>query len=185
MRPKSWNQKIMLGVTHLFNTGGIGVATYASAPSATNEGGVMNKNLNGIGSLILLFVVFAVCGWMWPTWRKIRRYSGIHPNAAPARKMLWAAVAAMPFWLVRLAYVTTYAYEHLPSLDPVMGSFATKLVLLFGTYLGTSAALLAGGWLGMSKMPAGTVDEYLGEGDERALNRETTNDIEMMAHVKR
>ncbi|CAN8106078.1 unnamed protein product [Discula destructiva] len=184
---KHLKQKLMLGATHLFNTGGIGVATYAGAPSSTGEGGVINKKLNGIGNLIMLWVLFAVCAWMWPTFRKIQRYSAIgHPNAAPARWMFWATVAAMPFWLIRLAYLVTYAFDHMPVLDPVMGSFAVKLLLGFGTYFVASILLLIGGWFGVRKTGPGSVDEYTHIGDECGLQeQESGTDIEMMGRAKK
>ncbi|KAF3762926.1 hypothetical protein M406DRAFT_72895 [Cryphonectria parasitica EP155] len=177
-KPKAWSEKIILGVLHLFNTGGIAVATYGGSASATGEGGVINQSLYRIGTLILLFVLFSVCGWMWPTFRKIQRYSRFHPNARPARHMFWAAVAAMAFWLLRLAYDTFYAYDHLTELDPVMGTFGTKLVLVFGTYLGASIALLAGGWLGMSKIPLDMTMELVTSSEERQ------EDVEMLVHRK-
>ncbi|GJC83626.1 hypothetical protein ColLi_06464 [Colletotrichum liriopes] len=92
--------------------------------------------------------MLGVCGWMWPTFKKIRFSSS--PNCRPAMLMLRATVVGMPFQLIHLAYTTTYAFNRISSLDPVMGTFATKLVLLFGTQLGVTIAMLGGGWLGMS-----------------------------------
>lgn len=63
-----------------------------------------------------------------------------------------------------------------------MGSFATRLVLLFGTYLGASVALLVGGWLGMGQVPPGTVEEYLGVEDGQ---RGSMTDVEMIVQAKR
>lgn len=179
--PKSWTYKIILGVTHLSNTAGIGMATYGGAADSEGEGGVKNKTFEQIGSLIMLWVLFAVCAWMWPTWKKVQRFAGYHPNARPAKMLLFGGAGAMPFWLVRMGYQTYYAFEHPSALNPVMGSFATKLVLLFFPYLGASVALLAGGWLSMDLLPVGTVEEYLGE-DQRQLYRERSgesSDVEM------
>ncbi len=143
--PKSRTEKIILGVTHLANTGGIAVATYGGAPSATGAGGVVAENLNQIGNCVMLFVMFTICGWMIPTWRRITSVPS-HPNFAAARYLIFAAAAAMPFQLVRLAYNTTYAFLRVPSLDPVTGSFATRLILLFFMQLGVSLSAVAGGW---------------------------------------
>lgn len=158
------------------------MATYGGAADAEGEGGVKNAVFEQLGTLIMLWVLFAVCGWMWPTWKKIQRFAGYHPNARPARMLFFGGAAAMPFWIGRMGYQTLYAFQHTASLNPVMGSFATKLVILFLTYLGAMAGLLAGGWLGGSGLlPVGQVEEYLGE-DERALYRERTNgssDVEM------
>lgn len=164
---------------------GIAVATYGGAASATGEGGVINKNLDQIGNLIMLFVLFAVCGWFWPTYRKIQRYEAInHPNARPARNMFWGGVVAMPFWIARIGYGCVYAFNHsTSSLDPVMGSFAVKLVLLFGMWFCASVALCVGGWFGAPRAKADTVVEYLGNGrdeDTRGLT-----DVEMTVQGKR
>lgn len=189
--PKTWKYKIILGVTHLSNTAGIGMATYGGAPDAAGAGGVKNAVFEQLGTLMMLWVLFAVCGWMWPTWRRIQRASDHsqlhHPNARPARMLFFGAAAAMPFWVGRMGYQTLYAFQHTPSLAPVMGSFATKLVLLFLPYLGAMAGLLAGGAMaaagGGLVLPVGLAGETLsGEEDERGLYREGTNgssDVEM------
>lgn len=143
-------------MTHLANTGGIAVATYGGAPSATGKGGVANQELSRIGNLMMLFVLFTVCGWMWPTHKKIAYYrrAGHHPNARAAQVLLWAGVAAMPIWLGRLSYMCIYAFNRQDlRLDPVMGSFGIKMVL-FCTLWGAATALTAGGWFSLSGMPA-------------------------------
>ncbi|PSR80517.1 hypothetical protein BD289DRAFT_62782 [Coniella lustricola] len=147
---KSWTEKIILGVTHLANTGGIGVATYGGAPSPT--GGVVNENLNQIGNCLMLFVMFAICWWMWPTWRRISSLPS-HPNHGAALALLYCAGIAMPFHLVRLAYNTTYAFNRIPSLDPVTGSFATRLILMFLMQAGVSVAAIWGGWKSRNVVP--------------------------------
>lgn len=99
--------------------------------------------------------------WMPVTYRKIRRFhSGYgqvqgHLNAVPARRMFWAAFAASVFWAVRLGHGLVYSVRRdlADTLDPVKGSFQTRLVLIFGTWLGASVALIVGGWLGMKKRP--------------------------------
>lgn len=137
---------------------------------------MVNKSFSQIGNLMMLWVLFAVCAWMWPTWKKVQKFQSYHPNAAPARNLLFAGAVAMPFWLTRIGYETVYAFNHdVTSLDPVMGSFATKLVLLFGTYLLSSTALLAGGWLSKDLIPLAQVQQYLGE-DQQYLSRERTGD---------
>ncbi|KAJ4396611.1 hypothetical protein N0V93_000832 [Gnomoniopsis smithogilvyi] len=178
---KHLHQKILLGITHLLNTAGIGIATYAGSPSATGEGGVANQTLNRVGNVLLLTVLAIIYGWMWPTWRKMKRYQGVHPNVAPVRWLFFAAMTAMPFWLVRLVSITTYAFAHtITSLDPVMGSYGTKLLLVFGMYVLASAALLVGGWYGVPKVAPGTPAEYRQIEQEFALARGNSNGIEMV-----
>ncbi|KAL0940446.1 uncharacterized protein CTRU02_203209 [Colletotrichum truncatum] len=170
--PKRWTEKIILGVTHLANTAGIAIATYGGSPSP--KGGVANENLNQIGNCLQLFVLFGVCFWMWPTYRRIRSASS--PNCRPAMLMLRATVVGMPFHLIHLAYTTTYAFNRITSLDPVMGSFATKLVLLFGTELCTTLAMLGGGWLGMSADIPKTVQMELSPVDVEGSNNDPVRD---------
>ncbi|CAK7218519.1 hypothetical protein SEUCBS140593_003574 [Sporothrix eucalyptigena] len=150
--PRSRTEKIILGVTHLANTGGIAVATYGGAPSATTTTGVINASLNQIGNCLMLFVMFTICWWLWPTWQRLMTVPN-HPNFRNAQVLLFAAVAAMPFQLVRLAYNTTYAFIRVPSLDPVMGSFATRLVLLFFMQLAVALACTTGGILSAKVVP--------------------------------
>ncbi|KAH6657512.1 hypothetical protein BKA67DRAFT_643507 [Truncatella angustata] len=151
--PRRWTEKSILGITHLTNTAGIALATYGGSPSATAAGGVAAQNLNQIGNCLMLFVIFVMCWWIWPTWKRSSALGPNHPITRPARLMIFSAAAAIPFQLVRLAYNTTYAFDHLPLLDPIMGSFAVRLILLFFMQLGVSLALIAGGW---SSMPPHT-----------------------------
>ena len=150
--PKSRTEKIILAVTHLANTGGIAVATYGGAPSATADGGVVSTNLNQIGNCLMLWVMFTICWWMWPTYQRLSSVTA-HPNYRAARFLLYAAAAGMPFQLVRLAYGTTYAFLRVPSLDPVTGSFATQFILLFLMQLGVALSAVAGGWLSRDVVP--------------------------------
>lgn len=183
---KNLYQKLLLGVTHLTNTAGIGIATYAGSPSATGEGGVINQTLNRVGNLLLIAVLCIVAGWTLPTWRKIQRYQGVHPNVAPVKWLFFATVVALPIWMIRLIGNTTYAFAHsLSDLDPVMGSYQTKLLLIFGTYFFTSTALLVGGWYGVSRTTPGTPGEYRQIEAEFAMARESSNDIEMTGQERR
>lgn len=160
---KTWTDKIILGITHLFNTGGIALATYGGAPSP--KGGLMNSNFNVIGNLMMLFVMFTVCGWMWPTFKRVNSYYN-HPNFTKARWLLRTCVVAMPFQIVRLAYGTTYALNPtITSLDPIIGSFATRFVLLFLVQLCVAITLVAGGWVSMGTNKPGQhtqVEEEMG-----------------------
>lgn len=183
---KNLYQKLLLGVTHLANTAGIGIATYAGSPSATGEGGVANQQLNRVGNVILIVVLLIVAGWMFPTWRKMQRYQGVHPNVAPVKWLLYTTMAALPIWLIRLIAATTYAFAHsISALDPVMGSYSTKLMLIFGTYFFASTFLLVGGWYGVSRTTPGTPGEYRQIEAEFAMARGSSNDIEMTGQDQR
>lgn len=130
---------------------------YGGSPT---DQGVINAVMNKCGNLLMLLCLVLTYLWMIPTYHKIQRYADLgHPNATPARHMFWATFFAMPYWAVRLAYGAVYAFRHdTASLDPVMGTFETKFVLVFGTWLLASLALSVGGWLGMRKVPRGPAD---------------------------
>ena len=154
-----------------------------------------NQALSRTGNLVLLFVLLAVCGWMWPTYKKTDRYSrsGNHPNAHAARILLWAGMAAIPSWLGRLIYMCLYAFNRQDTaLDPVTGSFAIKM-LLFATLWTAASALTAGGWFSQAAMPAGGFlrardgDRFDGSDDEAPLSRRRSgpDEVEMCVHVVR
>lgn len=141
---KGWDQRILLAVTHLTNTSGIAMATYGGAPSTT--GGVFNAVLNKTGNLLMILVMLIVGVWIWSSWRRVNTFSD-HVNYRNARWLLIAACASWPFQMIRLVYNTTYAFDRIASLDPVMGSFATQFVLLFLLHLAVVLIAVAGGWL--------------------------------------
>ncbi|KAI9146869.1 putative efflux pump antibiotic resistance protein [Paramyrothecium foliicola] len=143
---KRWLDKAVLGYTHLFNTAGIGMATYGGSPSSTGQEGVKNHLLNKIGNGLMLFVIFVVFFWLFASGRRVLAAKS-HPNQNIAKRLHFAACAAVPFQLVRLMHSATYAFNRIPSLDPVMGTFATKLVLVIGMQIGVSIALTVGGWM--------------------------------------
>lgn len=127
-----------------------------------------------VGNTILVILLLAMCAWMWPTYKKIQRYAAVgHPNAAPARNMFWAGAAAMPFWLVRVVFGLIFAITQNPALDPVLGSFTVKFVIIFWMYLGAMIPLLLGGWFSIGwQKDVGTTVEYLGDQDEATWDRE-------------
>lgn len=97
----------------------------------------------------------------------------------------------MPIWLGRLSYMCIYAFNRQNiSLDPVMGTFAVKM-LLFGTLWGAAIALTAGGWFSQASMPAGGFmkaregGRFLVADDEVALSRQQSGpeDVEMYGQV--
>ncbi len=95
---------------------------------------------------------------MWPTWQRLSSVPS-HPNFRAARYLILAAGAGMPFQLVRLAYNTTYAFIRVPSLDPVTGSFATRLILMFMMQLAVVLMASAGGFLSRHVVPRSQISE--------------------------
>lgn len=144
----------MLGFLHLTNTLGLAIAMYGGSPK-DSPSGVINPTMNKIGNVLLLQTLAVAYAWMVPTYRKIQRHARLdHPNATAAQHMFWATFFAMAFWVVRIAYHAVYAFHRdAATLDPVMGGFLTKLVLVFGTWLAASVPLAVAGWLGRNKLP--------------------------------
>lgn len=138
-----------MGATNLANTVGIGLATYGGTLSAVGAGGVMSEPLNRIGNILMLIVMFSLYIWVWLTWNRVW---SAHKDQGfkPALYMVIAAAAGLPFQLIRIIYMATYAFDAEDrSLDPVVGTFATHFVFLFVTQLGTVIAMVAGGFLGI------------------------------------
>lgn len=139
-----WVSKVSMATINLTNTAGIAMATYGSSPS--DKGGVQNKLIGEIGNILMLVALVLIVAWLWPTLLRIR--SNVHhPNASSARWLLWGAVAALPFQIIRTIYNATYAFTLTSSLDPFFGSFATKVVLLFLMEMLAAIALVGGGWM--------------------------------------
>ncbi|KAH7368031.1 hypothetical protein B0T11DRAFT_59761 [Plectosphaerella cucumerina] len=153
--PKRWVEKIMLGVMHLAMTAGIGLATYGGAPSPDHAGGVVFEDLNHIGNCLMLFaMLFGLGGWIWTTGKRVLALKS-HPNFLAAKYLLIAACAALPFQLVRLGHSLTYAFTPYPVLDPITGTFATRLIIMFGMQLVVAIIATVGGWFSMDTAPAG------------------------------
>lgn len=162
MPPKRKIEKYILIAMHLGNTAGLSM------------GFAMKKSLMIVGNTVLVILLLTICVWMWPTYQKIQRYATVgHPNAAPARAMFWAGVAAMPLWMVRVVYGLVFAITQDPALDSILGSFTVKFVILFWMYVGAMIPILLGGWLSIGwQKEVGTTVEYLGDQDETAWDRE-------------
>ncbi|KAF5977920.1 integral membrane protein [Fusarium coicis] len=151
--PKRWTERILLAVTHLSITAGITLSTYGGAPKFGAPGGVLSQHLNQIGTCMMLFVmIFGVGWWLWWTGKRVTAMKS-HPNFIPARLLLLTACAAFPFQLVRLGYTLTYSFTPYSSLDPVSGTFTTRLVLMFGMQMIVAVIVTVGGWRGTGAVP--------------------------------
>ncbi|KAH7020375.1 hypothetical protein EDB80DRAFT_562272 [Ilyonectria destructans] len=145
-------RKIILGVTHLTNTIGIGMAAYAGKADPDESEGVKNAMLNKIGNLLMFGVMIGVLFWLWPAGKRV--FSARQDvNYKAAKALIMAAGPATVIHLIRLSYGVTYAFNRIPSLDPVTGSFATRLVLMFGTQLLVVLVVLVGGWFSKDAVP--------------------------------
>ncbi|KAF5641520.1 hypothetical protein F25303_6864 [Fusarium sp. NRRL 25303] len=148
-----WTERILLAVTHISITAGITLSTYGGAPKFGAPGGVLSQHLNQIGTCMMLFVmIFGVGWWLWWTGKRVTAMKS-HPNFIPARFLLLTACAAFPFQLVRLGYTLTYSFTPYSSLDPVSGTFATRLVLMFGMQMIVAVIVTVGGWRSTGAVP--------------------------------
>ncbi|KAF4948542.1 hypothetical protein FSARC_13714 [Fusarium sarcochroum] len=145
-RSNRFMNNALLGFTHLVNTAGIGIATYGGSPSAETSDGVASSIINKIGNCLMIFVILIVFAWwLWSTNRILA--ASTHPNWPAGTVMLLAAGVGIPFQFIRVVHSMTYAFERVPSMDPIMGVFAVKLILIFLTQLAVVLSLVAGGWL--------------------------------------
>jgi hypothetical protein len=101
---------------------------------------------------MLFVMIFGVGWWLWWTGKRVTAMKS-HPNFIPARFLLLTACAAFPFQLVRLGYTLTYSFTPYSSLDPVSGTFATRLVLMFGMQMIVAVIVTVGGWRGTGAVP--------------------------------
>lgn len=152
-----WVTKVTMAVINLVNTAGIAMATYGTSPSATGAEGVQNKLIGEIGNILLLLALGGIIAWFWPTWQRIRAHAD-HPNALYARWLLFAAMAATPFQVVRTVYNAVHAFTLDRSLDPIFGTFATKVVFLFLMHFIVAIILLVGGWMTMGVLKLDEVE---------------------------
>lgn len=138
--------RILLGVTHLANLVGISMAAYGNSPKASKPHGVKDVSIAKIGNCVMLVVMLMLLLWTLYAGKCIRNARS-HQNYKKAKILFFTACAGLPFQTIRLTYSTTYAFSRISSLDPFMGSFATKVVLIFCMQLAVALACCCGGFL--------------------------------------
>lgn len=179
-------------VAQLATAFGVSLSNNGGTPDPTKSDGIRDQRLNKIGYFLVLFTLLIICGWMWPTYQKVNKYRGMHPNAQPARVLFFAAAAATPIWLTRIVYMIVHTF-HLGNndIDPVVGVFAVMFVLRFLTFWGTGCMLTAGGWFALSTRPecgflkareAGGIITPQAE-SPRSDTQSTTPEMETVRHV--
>lgn len=129
---------------------------YGGVPDPTASGGVKNENFNRLGCSVAVLAMCGVLVWLYFSGRRILPFSQVtdpFANYQAAKWLLMAAGSGSIIMLIRLTYHLVYAFNQTPSLDPVTGSFATRLVLVFGTQLLIALVVIAGGWLSKDARP--------------------------------
>lgn len=130
------------------------MATYGGSPDSTSPTGVRSSVLSQTGNLLMIAVLAFLTAWLLFTVKGIIATPKC-VNYRAAKVLCIAAGMAIPCQVVRLVYATTFAFVKISSLDPFFGSFAVELVLLFGTQLLVSLALIGGGWRSRKIVPLG------------------------------
>ena len=69
------------------------MAIYGGSLSATAPGGVAAENLNQTGNCLMLFVMFTMCWWLWPTYKCTMVLDRKHPMFRPAKLQMMCAVS--------------------------------------------------------------------------------------------
>jgi hypothetical protein len=87
----------------------------------------------------LLLILYA-CN----TYRRLRDISSRRLNRLVMR-LLAGAVLALPFTATRAVYSVVYSFDPSPSVNPITGVFAVKLVLIFLVQLLATLCLVVGG----------------------------------------
>ncbi|OAQ96159.1 hypothetical protein LLEC1_02118 [Akanthomyces lecanii] len=170
-KPQWLRQRIILGTDHLINIAGIGIASYGGTHDDSTESGIKNAMLAKVGHLVVVAALVMLCGWLGWTARHIwsirstRTYFGTYV-------MLLTGGVALGFHAIRVAHEVTFAFSRLGSLDPVSGSLATKLVLVYGAELCVVLLMIVGGVCGKNLRQAQVADNLGPESIGDRINRQ-------------
>ncbi|KAK7431316.1 hypothetical protein QQZ08_002087 [Neonectria magnoliae] len=153
-------QNVILGVSHLINTIGNGMAAYAGKPdedadvqqiykyifvyTRTYLGWRQEHDARQDWNCLIFLVMVGILFWLWTVGKRVfsKRQDA---NYKAAKVLIMTAGHATVLQSIRLSYSLTYAFNRVSSLDPVTGSFPTRLILMFGTQLCVFIIVLAGG----------------------------------------
>lgn len=112
-----------------------------------------------IGYLVVIAALVVLCGWLGWTARHIWSYRSTKTYFG-AYVMLLAAGVAFVFHAIRIAHEVTFAFSRLHSLDPMGGSLATKVVLVYGVELCAVLLMIVGGICGKPQRQAQVADDF-------------------------
>lgn len=124
-----------------------------------------------VGYLIVVAFLVMLCGWLGWTARHIWSYRSTKTYFG-AFVMLLTAGVALGFHAIRIAHEVTFAFYRLPSLDPVSGSLATKLVLVYGAELCVVLLMIVGGICGKNQRQAQVAENLGPESIDDRINRQ-------------
>jgi hypothetical protein len=163
---------------HLLTTIGIVLSAYGGAhlsqPESAKNSHIKDNTIRKVGSLLLFLTAMLLIAYAFHTYRRLKALSSsrLNPNAI---HLLYFAMLALPFAVIRATYGIVYSFDHSSTVNPVTGVFAVKLVLIFLVQLLAVIALVIGG---IMTRKIRVEDESISSGTEymRAATNEPTSD---------
>jgi hypothetical protein len=165
-------------VLHLLTTIGIALSAYGGAhlgqPESAKNNHAKDNTIRKVGSLSLFLTAMLLIAYAFSTYRRLKALpsSLLNHNAI---HLLYFAMLALPFTVIRATYGIVYSFDHSSTVNPVTGVFAVKLVLIFLVQLLAVLALVIGGVMTRNIRAE---DKSISSGPEymRATTSEPTSD---------
>jgi flagellar basal body-associated protein FliL len=163
---------------HLLTTIGIVLSAYGGAhlgqPESAKNNHAKDNTIRKVGSLLLVLTAMLLIAYAFYTYRRLKALSNSRLNHN-AIHLLYFAMLALPFAVIRATYGVVYSFDHSSTVNPVTGVFAVKLVLIFLVQLLAVIALAIGGIMTRNIRME---DESISSGTEytRAATGEPTSD---------
>ena len=83
-----------------------------------------------IGSILLFISSILLAAYVYKTYHQLKALPQALLNR-DAIRLLYSAMLALPFVIVRAIYSVVYAFDSSPGLNPIGGPFAVKIVMIF------------------------------------------------------
>jgi hypothetical protein len=164
---------------HLLTTIGIALSAdggaHLSQPESAKNSYAKDNTKREVGSLLLFLTAMLLIAYAFHTYRRLKALSSSRLNHN-AIHLLYFAMLALPFAVIRAIYGIVYSFDHNSStVNPVTGVFAVKLVLIFLVQLLAVIALVIGGIITRNIR---VEDKSISSGTEytRAATSEPTSD---------
>jgi hypothetical protein len=164
---------------HLLTTIGIALSAdggaHLSQPESAKNNHAKDNTKREVGSLLLFLTAMLLIAYAFHTYRRLKALSSSRLNHN-AIHLLYFAMLALPFAVIRAIYSIIYSFDHNSStVNPVTGVFAVKLVLIFLVQLLAVIALVIGGIITRNIR---VEDKSISSGTEytRAATSEPTSD---------
>jgi hypothetical protein len=93
---------------------------------------------------MLLLSALLLIAYAYDTFRRLRAVPSVRLSRN-AMRLLYSAVFSLPFITIRAIYSVVYSFDTSPSVNPITGVFAVKLVLIFLVQLLATLCIVVGG----------------------------------------